>query len=254
MQFIKAHCNYNSFLITHKYVHINERQKIFNKAIELNIDGVIFVNMNIDGYDYKIDYYNNNGTWETWCANGAMCVAKYLYQEKMITKKASFLAGDGKHKISILDQNGSSVHLKMIKPQYIKNNIDVAEIYGNHIDSGAQHFVSRVDDINISDVLKLSQKIRYSTLFSPSGINVNYYQIINKHLIKTLTYEKEIEKMMQSCASGSVASVFDANNSGYIESPAIINTPGGDISIEFNQDWSDVWISSVPTIIEAIDI
>ena len=254
MKFIRAHCNHNSFLVTYEYLKKDNMQYIFNQAMHLGIDGVIFITMGIHNYDYKMDYYNNNGTWETWCANGGMCVAKYLYQHGMINTKASFISGDGEHEISISDQDEFSVNLKMVQPKYIKKNIHIEDLYGEHIDSGAQHFVSKVDDININNVLKLSQKIRYSMLFAPSGINVNYYQIINKHSIKTLTYEKEIEKIMQSCASGSVATVFDANNKGYVESPAIIHTPGGDISIEFNKDWSEVWISSSPNIIEEIDI
>lgn len=254
MKFIKAHCNHNSFLITHTDINKNDMKSVFNKAINQDIDGVIIITMDVNGYDYKMDYYNNNGTWETWCANGAMCVAKYLYEEGMINQKAKFISGDGEHKIRIINQDEFLVNLKMVQPKYVKKNIHIEELYGEHIDSGAQHFVSKVDDIKINNVLDLSQTIRYSTIFSPKGINVNYYSIINKNSIQTLTYEKEVEKMMKSCASGSVAAVFDANNKGYIESPGIIHTPGGDIRIKFNKDWSDVWISSSPKIMEEIDI
>ena len=254
MKFIRAHCNHNSFFITCEYLKKDNMKHIFNQAMDLGIDGVIFITMDIQDYDYKMDYYNNNGTWETWCANGAMCVAKYLYQEGMINKKANFISGDGEHEIHILDQDEFLVNLKMVQPKYVKRNIHIEGLYGEHIDSGAQHFVSKVNDMKINNVLDLSQAIRYSRIFSPTGINVNYYKIINKNSIQTLTYEKEIEKMMQSCASGSVAAVFDANNKGYIESPGIIHTPGGDIRIKFNKDWSDVWISSSPKIMEEIDI
>ena len=46
-----------------------------------------------------LDYFNSDGTWETFCANGARCVGKILYDKKLIEDKAQFTAGDGEHQL-----------------------------------------------------------------------------------------------------------------------------------------------------------
>ena len=49
-----------------------------------------------------MDYYNSDGTWETFCANGARCAVKLLYEKKYIKEKSSFLSGDGIHEALIV--------------------------------------------------------------------------------------------------------------------------------------------------------
>ena len=57
MKFIKANCNHNSFFITCEYIKKDKMQHIFNKAMDLDIDGIIFITMDTHDYDYKMDYY-----------------------------------------------------------------------------------------------------------------------------------------------------------------------------------------------------
>ena len=44
-------------------------------------DGLLLLSEH-NKYDYKMDYYNNDGTWETMCANGARCAALYMLRKK----------------------------------------------------------------------------------------------------------------------------------------------------------------------------
>ena len=49
-------------------------------------------------------------------------------------------------------------------------------------------------------------------LLFPYEINVNYYKVIGSNTIEVKTYEKGIESMMQSCASGSFVCAYDDSN------------------------------------------
>ena len=54
---------------------------------------------------------------------------------------------------------------------------------------------------------------------------------------------------MLSCGSGSVACVFDAYNKLLIKSPVNINVSGGTLSLSFNKEWDDIWLSGSASLI-----
>lgn len=239
----KAHGTQNYFLIIENKendprLHQQEYiKKICKYKSDERIDGVLILSDN--HLDYKMDYYNNDGTWETICANGARCAGLYMFNHYH-KKIMEFATGDGIHRIEILDNN--LIKLDMIKPKYCSDEIPVHKVKGFHVDSGATHFVVKYPKIKDDTVRQLGAKIRYDKKFSPRGINVNFYEIINKNEINVKTYEKGIEDLMMSCGSGSVASAFHLSMQNMIESPLTVNVPGGKFMIEFDRQWDNVSI------------
>ena len=84
---------------------------------------------------------------------------------------------------------------------------------GYYIYAGAKHFVIEYsDEWERNEILEIkAKKIRFNSFFL-NGVNVNFYKIINYNTIEVKTYEKGIEKMMLSCASGSFACAYHAFN------------------------------------------
>ena len=215
-------------------------QKICSKEFGFNTDGMLLLSDH-DTYDYKMDYFNNDGSWETMCANGARCAALFMFQKKIVSKKISFLAGDGQHKVKIKDQN--NIQLSMIQPSFKSEGIITQQYTGRYIDSGAKHFATIVDNITPEQVKEKGRKIRNDKIFSPDGVNVNFMKIINSHHIEVSTYEKGIEDMVLSCGSGSVASAYYAYQKNLIQTPLNISVPGGDLKLIFNDTWDEVWLN-----------
>ena len=234
--FIIIHDNNNHDLITHP----NFIQKICDKKIGFDTDGVLLLSYN-KNYDFKMDYFNNDGSWETMCANGARCAALFMFKKKLVGNNILFLAGDGTHKIKI--QNEKNIQLSMIQPIFRSEEIAPNQYKGRHVDSGANHFSTIVKEITPSQVKKDGRKIRNDEILFPDGINVNFMKIINPQHIEVLTYEKGIENMVLSCGSGSVASAYYAYQKKLIESPLQISVPGGKLQLIFNNTWSEVWLS-----------
>ena len=241
----KSNGTQNHFLIIHsndKSIHDkNAIVKIVKGSKVGRIDGVLILS-DSDSVDFKMDYYNNDGTWETMCANGARCAALYMYDKNLVTsEKMLFEAGDGNHEAEIIGAN--NVKLKMTTPKYCSDKIDLLGVSGFHIDSGATHFAVEYNNIDDDTVKDLGFKIRYDKIFEPRGINVNFYEVINSHEISVKTYEKGIEDLMMSCGSGSVACAFHLSKVGTIESPVHVHVIGGKLQIDFEKDWQNVWIS-----------
>ena len=74
-------------------------------------------------------------------------------------------------------------------------------------------------------------------------------KIIDSNTIQVFTYEKGIEDIMLSCGSGSVASAFYAFHKEKINSPLSIINKGGNMTLEFDSKWENVWLRSHPKIL-----
>ena len=243
---IKAEGTQNHFIIIYDNTNTSllktkeTIQKLCSSEGGQRIDGLLLLS-DENGYDFKMDYYNNDGTWETMCANGARCAALYMHQYQNKNTKLKFLSGDGPHDAEIIADN--YVRLKMSSPKYCSKEIQLFDIKGFHVDSGATHFAVEYPGISNQEVKELGSKIRYDDIFQPRGINVNFYERINSHEINVKTYEKGIEDLMMSCGSGSVACVYHLAQSNSILSPTKINVLGGELEVDFNDTWNDVWLS-----------
>jgi len=245
LPFTKAHGTANHFIIIYlpecQNFDLNEDliQKLCNPNIGIGADGLLIVyNHNI--YDYKIDYYNNDGTWETMCANGARCVGLLMYEKKLIPNEAEFLAGDGIHKIKILDE--TNVELTISSPKYISDKITIDNLSGFSIDSGAKHFVVEVKNNIELEWDVIGKKIRNSKYFQPNGTNVNFVKKINENTLEVITYEKGVEQIMQSCGSGSVAAAYHMQRKYNLNNKLNIQTLGGDLFITSDPNWQNVWL------------
>ena len=64
-----------------------------------------------------------------------------------------------------------------------------------------------------------------------------------------MTYEKGVEKVMTSCASGSSAVIFHLARVGLIESPALVCSSGGNLKFDFDEKWKAVWSSGPAKIV-----
>jgi len=64
--------------------------------------------------------------------------------------------------------------------------------------------------------------------------------------LKIKTYEKGVERVMLSCASGSAAVVFHLSKTNVVSSPVTTSSPGGNLIYSFDSGWTD-FLSEGPT-------
>lgn len=251
--FSKAHGTGNDFIIfiaDESPNFVREQSfisRICRRRTGIGADAVLVLSQEPD-FDFKMDYYNSDGTWETMCANGALCAGQLMKARGFIKKdQIRFLAGDGPHEMEIL--KGNQLRLKMSPPEYKSDEMTVEGFTGCHVDSGATHFATKVERFTIKQASEFAPGIRYSEAFAPRGINVNFFEMINPRTIKVITYEKGIEKVMLSCGSGSVAAAFHAAQSHEMKSPMDVIVPGGRLRVEFDTGWKNVWLQGPAVIL-----
>ena len=242
--FCKYHANGNDFIIISsqnldiKYRNSPFISRLCNRHLGIGADGLIIVSPS-EKYDFCIDYYNADGSWETFCANGSRCAVKYQLCLKNSTNSLQFESGATVHSYKINSDGLVSMSMKI--PVYKSGSIAPLGIKGVFVDSGARHFICESDRLDDEYVFEMGRKIRNVPDFHPKGINVNFYRLIDSDQIEIKTYEKGVEQVMLSCSSGSAAVVFHLACKGLVTSPAITLSSGGNLSYTFDDGWQEFY-------------
>ncbi|KOR29978.1 diaminopimelate epimerase [Achromatium sp. WMS1] len=175
----------------------------------IGADGLITVESAQNNADFRMRYYNADGSEAAMCGNGARCFGRFVQQLTGKTENICFetLAG-----IITAQFVGTSVRLNMSEPHSLVVNRSLK--FGKQtltihtVDTGVPHAVIFVDDIERVDVYKLGAQIRHSTYFGSDGTNVNFVKQLNSQSIQVRTYERGVENETLSCGTGVVASAL----------------------------------------------
>ncbi len=246
--FTKAHGNGNDFVLfdaEHCPDSIHDPdfiRRVCDRHKGVGADAVLVVSPPDEpGVDFHLDYYNADGSWETLCANGTRCAVVFYGRRQGVSGKVTVLTGAGRHKAEPLPDG--QVRLQILAPRHVTEMIEVCGFRGRHVDSGAPHFAIEVEELDEELVAQNGPPIRYHEAFQPRGVNVNFYQRLDPHTLKVITYEKGVEAVMRSCASGSAAACYEAATSGGMTSPIKVINPGGELTVAFDPEWKDVTVT-----------
>ena len=235
IKIIKANSNGNSFvLIKNVSKDLLNSNQIINICNRHNTDGLILLNI-ININNITMDYYNNDGSWETLCINGLLCAGKLLNLAYKIDN-IDITCNYQNYKIKIYKD---SIEISIPRPIYKSKKIFIDNLKGYYLDSGAKHFIIHQKSIwpDNKNIINISRKIRYNKELFPDGININFYKVINNNTLEIKTYEKGIENLMESCASGSFACAFHYHYKNKLISPIHIINNGGNYLSTFNDNY-----------------
>ncbi len=216
---------------------------ICRRRFSIGADGIILAEKG-DRAPVRMRYFNSDGMEAPMCANGARCTALFALQ-KGFTRDNAFRieASDGLHEVEVM---GPIVRLEMGKPRDFRSGFrfeNVAGIReGGFLNTGVPHLVLFLDekfplkDLNME---KTAPYYRYHRAF-PGGTNVNFVQKVSDTAIEVRTFERGVEGETLSCGTGCVASALIAYTVLSIRPPVRVVTRGGELRVEFDQDWKQV--------------
>ena len=214
--------------------------KICRRGLSVGSDGVILIEKS-DKADFKMRYFNADGSEADTCGNGARCTARFAYLKGIAQRQTRFETRAGIYAAEITDQD--MVKVKMSDPGQPKLNILVPIKSGtlktHFINTGVPHVVVFISDIiemqkrpvtlDELDVFNLGRELRYHPEFQPAGTNVNFIKCDNKQTLRIRTYERGVENETLACGTGSIASAIIASWLGKMVSPVTVHAHSGSI-------------------------
>lgn len=212
--------------------------KLCHRRFGIGADGLMLLEL-VDGFDFKMVYYNSDGNQSSMCGNGGRCIVKFAYDIGMHKDKYLFIATDGPHEAWI--DGKETIHLKM-------KDISEVEYHTGHevLDTGSPHFVKMVVNLAEIDVAKEGKQIRQLDKYNEKGINVNFVETLAADRIFVRTYERGVEDETYSCGTGVTASaLMNAHNDNGFNN-IDVQTIGGKLFVEFNkiddQHFENIWL------------
>lgn len=160
--------------------------------------------------DFKLHFYNSDGSRGEMCGNGARCICKYAYDHGIAGKTMTVETDAGLVHGWRLEENRYRVKLNNPGVLDLDRRPDAA--YVELGTPGVPHSVTEIPGLEWSfadDLREKARILRYAPEF-PKGVNVNFYTWLDKTTIRVLTYERGVEDYTLACGTGcgSIASVL----------------------------------------------
>lgn len=252
--FKKMHGTGNDFIII-KYEDFSfeERfnelaRKTCHRHFGIGADGLLIVNKS-DIADFKMHYYNSDGSVAAMCGNGIRCFSKFVYDEGLINKSlftVETLSGVKEVSLNIDDEKAKSVKVNMGEVIFEPSKIPVTTNKSSFINEtitvndrnftvttvlmGVPHTVIFTNNLNLKEIKTYGPLIEKHNIY-PANTNVSFAKIIDKSNIEVRTWERGAGYTL-ACGTGVSSVVGVAYRLGLVDDKVNINTEGGNIRIE----------------------
>ena len=215
-------------------------------------DGVVLI-MPSDKADFWMRMFNADGSEGEMCGNASRCVAKYVYDKGLTSKRKITLETFAGIKVleitKVVDEKVREVKVDMGEPSFApeniptKSNCEVIDIPISTslgtlnltaVGTGNPHGVVIMDSVSDLDIDSIGPEIQNNELF-PRKANIEFVRIINRNEIEMRVYERGSGETM-ACGTGACASVVATSRLGLTDRRATVHLKGGDLQIHWAEN------------------
>ena len=152
--------------------------------------------------DFKLHFYNADGTRGEMCGNGARCICRFACEIGLAGDTMTVQTDAGLVPGWRLSESQFRVQLNNPGALDLNRKGDIAYVeLGN---PGVPHAVAAYTGDLWADADGLKQQmeaLRYDPAF-PKGANVNFYQYLTEDQVRVLTFERGVEDFTLACGTG----------------------------------------------------
>lgn len=227
--FYKYHGAGNDFVIIDRSevpfeLSANQIKQICERRYGIGADGLMFYDSH-NQLDFKMTYFNSDGSESSFCGNGARCIVQFGIDHKGLSETISFdFKGTplgAKRKDDLIEINMSNV-----------SRVERLDNDNLFLDTGSPHQIVWVSEVDIIDVESEGRALRHS--FSPAGCNVNFVELLGEDKLAIRTYERGVEAETHACGTGITAAAIAAYFDQKIATTEIeLNALGGTLRVRF---------------------
>lgn len=230
--------------------------KLSHRNFGIGGDGIILI-MRSKIADFRMRMFNADGSEGKMCGNGTRCIAKYVYEKKLIDKtdftletlggiKKIHLTVDGEKVVGItIDMGVADFSCKSIPVIFngdalINEPITVSgkETVATCVSMGNPHCVIFTENIDALDLNKIGPDYENSPMF-PERTNTEFVEVIDGRHLRMRVWERGSGETM-ACGTGACAVVAAAVKTGLckINDDITVSLLGGDLVIRCLDDYT----------------
>jgi diaminopimelate epimerase len=198
------------------------------RGLSVGADGGLFLTRGAGPGSVRVDYFNSDGSFASFCANGTRCAARYAVRHGLAARDPILETGWGPIPSRV---DGDSVTLML--PELPAPGSDV-RVWGDSLPSsgttmpvGVPHLVVFIErDLENLAIESVAPPLRHHPDI-PGGTNVNFVQVFDSGHLAVRSFERGIEGETLACGSGVVASAIVAATRGRVRPPILCDTRSG---------------------------
>lgn len=164
-------------------------------------DGFMAVDVS-DKADFKLHFYNADGSRGEMCGNGARCICRFAYDLGLVGEEMTVETDAGLVWGKRLDEKNYRVRLN--NPGILDLERKAGIAYVELGSPGVPHAVAEYPGDLWAGAESLKEQmraLRFDPAF-PKGANVNFYQRLGKNEVRMLTFERGVEDFTLACGTG----------------------------------------------------
>lgn len=261
MQFTKMNGAGNDFIILNNLTeHIPHAQfpsiarTLCHRRLSIGADGLMVVDAPRQGGDFRMLFYNADGSEGEMCGNGARCICRYGYEKALAGETQTVESPSGLVTGRRIDQR--NYRIRLTDPSVVDLNRPVDALgqtwqcaYVELGNPGLPHAVVPYPGLtheSQSELTALGRALRRAPAF-PKGANVNFYDVASPQRIIELTYERGVEDFTYACGTGSGSTVLALTLLGKVSGKDVaVSVPGGTLRVDVDRDGDviqNIWLT-----------
>lgn len=202
----------------------------------LGADGLMAADVS-DHADFRLHFYNADGSRGEMCGNGARCLCRFAYETGLAGETMTVQTDAGIVQGQRLSEHIYRVRLNPPGMLDLHRKGDIAYVeLGN---PGVPHCVWEMPGLRWEDKDTLRQQataLRYDPAF-PKGANVNLYCPLDDGSVRILTYERYVENYTLACGTGSASVALVLQAKGLLPAGKLtVHNPGGTLTVTLDGD------------------
>ena len=218
------------------------------RRLSIGADGLMVVDTPREGGDYRMLFYNSDGSVGEMCGNGARCICRYGYETGLAGETQTVETTAGIVTGRRIDRRLYRVRLN--DPTTIKldaavevDGVRYACSYVELGNPGLPHAVVPYHNLKNADeneLRELGRAIRWHSSF-PKGANVNFYEMAGEDHIFERTFERGVEDFTYACGTGTGSLVAVLTLQGKVSGHGVrVDMTGGQLLIDAEREGSHI--------------
>ena len=179
------------------------------RHLSIGADGLMVVDAPTQGGDYRMRFFNSDGSVGEMCGNGARCICRYGYENGLAGERQTVETTAGIVTGERIDRRLYRVRLN--DPTTVRLDCPVEVdgaawpcAYVELGNPGLPHAVVPYPNLREADetqLRELGRKLRWHPAF-PKGANVNFYELLGPDHLYERTFERGVEDFTYACGTG----------------------------------------------------
>lgn len=222
----------------------NIARVLCDRHLSIGADGLMAVDRAEGNADFKMRFYNSDGSAGEMCGNGARCICRYGCEHGLAGERQTIETPAGIVTGERIDRRNYRVRLN--SPTTVRLHEHV-ELDGKtwelaYIELGCPglpHAAVEYPGLAQADgraLFDLGRALRYHPSF-PKGANINFFELTGPDEVLEKTYERGVEDFTYACGTGTGSVVTALTLMGRVSGHGVrVHMAGGTLVIDVGHD------------------